>query len=254
MDERVRIADVTETRSDTAIGQILIRKLAKAGPLSEEDRTALAELPFRLRNYARGDIIVEQGESPEESALLLEGLAFRYKLLPDGQRQIVSLQVPGDFMDLHSWVLIPLDHAIAAGSPARVARVPHSALAAITARYPHLTRALMWDMALDGAVGREWLANIGRRSAYRQLAHLFCELYFRLQAVGLVHDRGFEMVLTQAELGDACGLSTVHVNRSLQALRKDGLIVLESHQLVVPDLDALMDAAAFDPAYLHLLA
>jgi CRP-like cAMP-binding protein len=111
----------------------------------------------------------------------------------------------------------------------------------------------MWDMALDAAISREWLATMGRRSAYEQLAHLFCELYFRMDWAGQVERQEFHFELTQAELGDACGLSTVHVNRSLQALRRDGFISLENHRLTILNLDGLINVAGFDPAYLHLL-
>ncbi len=146
---------------DNAIGQTLGRKLGRAGPLTEQERAALATLPFRVRVYARGEVIVEQGESPDECALLLAGIAFRYKLLPDGQRQIVSLQVPGDVMDLHSYVLIPLDHAIAAAAPSRVARVPHAAITSLLDQHPRLARPLMWDMARGrrhqpGMAGKCW--------------------------------------------------------------------------------------------------
>jgi CRP-like cAMP-binding protein len=231
----------------------LIRKLAQFSPLSAEERASLKALPLRLRQYARGELIVEQGSRPEESAMVVSGIAFRFKLVPDGARQIVGLQVPGDFVDLHSFVLKPIDHAVAAASPAVVGRIPHAALEKMLEKHPRLSRALMWDMAVDAAVAREWLAIMGRRSAYQQLAHLFCELYFRMDWAGQVRDRGFDFALTQAELGDACGLSTVHVNRSLQALRKDGLIGLENHTLVIPNIDALAKTAEFDPAYLHLL-
>lgn len=233
--------------------ELLIRKLEQFSPLSAEERETLQALPIRLRECARGELIVQQGTRQEESAIMMTGFAFRFKILPDGARQIVALQIPGDFVDLHSFVLKPMDHAVAAASPARVGRVAHSAIEAMLEKHPRLARPLMWDMAVDAAISREWLATMGRRSAYQQIAHLFCELYFRMDWAGLVRDKGFEMALTQAELGDACGLSTVHVNRSLQALRKDGLIVLESHSLVVPDIDKLVAAADFDPAYLHLL-
>lgn len=231
----------------------LIRKLSQYGPLSAEEQAALSALPMRLRDYPRGGVVVQQGSRPDESCVLLEGLAFRYKLLADGARQIVSLQVPGDFVDLHSFVLKPIDHAVAAASSVQVAFVAHHAIEALLDRHPRLARPLMWDMALDAAITREWLSIMGRRSAYEQVAHLFCELYFRMEWAGQLEDHGFGLDLTQAELGDACGLSTVHINRSLQALRKDGLIVLENHHLTVPDIDALVKVAGFDPAYLHLL-
>ncbi|MFO1246690.1 MAG: Crp/Fnr family transcriptional regulator [Alphaproteobacteria bacterium] len=231
----------------------LIRKLSQFAPLQPEEQVALSALPTRVREYPRGAMIVQQGSRPEESAVMLAGIAFRYKLLPDGARQIVSLQVPGDFVDLHSFVLKPIDHAVAAGSPVRVGFVTHAAIESLLEKHPRLCRPLMWDMALDAALSREWLATMGRRSAYEQLAHLFCELYFRMDGAGEVENGTFALELTQAELGDACGLSTVHINRSLQALRKDGLIVLENHRLTIPDIDALVRVAGFDPAYLHLL-
>lgn len=234
--------------------ELLIRKLERFAPLQSDERATLEALPVRLREYGRGDTIVKQGERPDESAIVMSGYAFRYKVLPDGMRQIVSVQIPGDFVDLHSFVLQPIDHAVTAASPARVGRVPHAAISEALERHPRLARPLMWDIALDAAITREWLANVGRRSAYQQLSHLFCELYFRMDWAGLVKDGGFDLVLTQSELGDACGLSTVHVNRSLQALRREGLIVLENHWLEVPSMDKLVEAAQFDPAYLHLLA
>jgi CRP-like cAMP-binding protein len=230
---------------------LLCRKLARYAPLSAEESAALHALPVRMQDYGRGEVIVNQGAKPDESAIVVSGVVFRFKLLTDGLRQIVAMQVPGDFTDLHSFVLRPLDHAIAAASPARLARVPHAAIQTLLERHPRLVRALMWDMALDAAISREWLATLGRRSAYQQLAHLFCELYLRMDWAGLTKDGSLEFMLTQADLGDACGLSTVHVNRSLQSLRKDDLIVLENHILHIPSIDQLCKAAGFDPAYLH---
>jgi CRP-like cAMP-binding protein len=238
---------------ETRVIENLIRKLEQFSPLSAEERASLKELPVRLRNYSRGEMIVEQGSRPEESAVVMAGIAFRFKLVPDGARQIVGLQVPGDFVDLHSFVLNPIDHAVTAASPAVIGKIAHTALEKLLEKHPRLSRPLMWDMAVDAAIAREWLAIMGRRSAYQQLAHLFCELYFRMDWAGQVRDQGFDFALTQAELGDVCGLSTVHVNRSLQALRKDGLIALENHTLTIPNIDALVRAAEFDPAYLHLL-
>jgi CRP-like cAMP-binding protein len=233
--------------------EYLIRKLEQFSPLSAEERESLNAMPVRLRNYSRGELIVQQGSRPDESAVVMSGFAFRFKIVPDGARQIVGLQVPGDFVDLHSFVLKPIDHAVAAASPAVIGKIPHHALDRLLDRHPRLSQPLMWDMAVDAAISREWLAIMGRRSAYQQLAHLFCELYFRMDWAGLVRAQSFDFVLTQADLGDVCGLSTVHVNRSLQTLRKDGLIVLENHTLTIADIDALVEAAEFDPAYLHLL-
>lgn len=231
---------------------LLVRKLQRFGPLSESERNQIRSLPSRVQEFGRGQVIIDQGEVTDESSLVLSGITFRYKLLPEGARQIVATQVPGDFVDLHSFVLKPLDHAIAAASHVYIAKVPHAAIQSMLDQQPRLARYLMWDMALDAASSREWLAALGKRTAYQQIAHLFCELYFRLDWAGYVKNASYEMPFTQAELADACGLSTVHVNRSLQSLRRDRLIMLENHALFIPDIGALIRAALFDPTYLHL--
>lgn len=231
----------------------LIAKLERLGPLTEEEKTALQALPSRLREFGRHETIVAAGESPTESVVLLSGMALRARFLDGGRRQIVSLQVPGDFVDLHAFVLHPLDHSVIAAAPAWVGLVPHEKINMILQEYPRLTKRLMWDMALDGAIAREWMTVMGKRSAYQQLAHLFCELYFRINQARLANQQSFELPLSQTDLADMCGLSAVHVNRSLQALRADGLIVLKQNCLTIPDLSQLIAAANFNQAYLHLL-
>jgi CRP-like cAMP-binding protein len=231
----------------------LIAKLERLGPLSAAERAALEALPSRLREFRRHEAVAAAGDSPPESAILLTGMAFRVKLMPEGTRQIVALHVPGDFMDLHSFVLHPLDHSVVAASPALVGLVPHPKVALILEHHPRLTKRLMWDMAIDAAITREWMAVMGRGSALRQMAHLFCEIHLRMQQAGLAKNDGFDFPLSQIDLADICGLSAVHVNRTLQALRAQELIVLTHGRLAIPDLPRLVEAAGFDPAYLHLL-
>jgi CRP-like cAMP-binding protein len=231
----------------------LIRKLARFAPLTWDEINGLRSLPVMPREYPRGEVIVPQGSIQSESAVVISGITCRAKHLSDGTRQIVSLQVPGDFVDLHSFVLKPMDHAVEAASKVLIGRITHTAIEAMLEHYPRLCGSLMWDMAVDAAMSREWLAITGRRSAYQRLAHLFCELYFRLEWVGRVQDQGYEFALTQEMLADASGLTPVHVNRSLQSLRADGLIVMEKQRLTIPDIGALVAAADFDAAYLHLL-
>jgi CRP-like cAMP-binding protein len=231
----------------------LIRKLEQFAPLSPAARDALTTLPTRLREYVRGEAIIDAGAIANESAILMTGCVLRYKALTEGARQIVALQVPGDFIDLHSFVLKPIDHSVAAATTSLVARVPHEALEGILRDYPHLTRNLMWDMALDAAICREWMVRMGRHQAVQQIAQFICEFYLRMKNAGLVRNNSFEFHLTQEDVGDLCGLSSVHVNRSLQTLRKDGLVVVDRKQITVPDIAALTSAAQFDPAYLHLL-
>jgi CRP-like cAMP-binding protein len=162
--------------------------------------------------------------------------------------------VLGDFVDLHSFLLGKMDHGVVALTPCRVGVVPHEELRAITERYPHLTRLLWLSTLIDGAIHREWLVAMGRRSALGHTAHLICELFLRLQAVGQVDGTTMQLPITQAELGDTLGISTVHVNRVVQELRNQGLITWRGEKLTIDDWDALRNAAEFDPTYLHLNA
>ncbi|MGN6101637.1 MAG: Crp/Fnr family transcriptional regulator [Devosia sp.] len=119
-------------------------------------------------------------------------------------------------------------------------------------RHPRLRQALWWDWLVKLAIQREWTLNVGRRDAFERLAHLFCELYFRLEAVGMTEGPSVQLPLTQTDLAEATGLSAVHINRTLQEMRSAGLVILRDHVLTIPDLPALQVAAMFNPAYLHL--
>lgn len=199
---------------------------------------------------AKRDIISE-GDKPEHVHVILEGWAARYKVLPDGSRQIVAFLVPGDFCDLHVTILRRMDHGIVALTPAKVAFVPHKVMEDLPINRPSLGRALWRATLVDEAVLRSWIVSIGRRDARVRIAHLLCELHARLALVGLAADGEFELPLTQEVIADATGLTPVHVNRMLQQLRAEELIVLESNRLAVPDLAALANVAGFDANYLH---
>ncbi len=200
----------------------------------------------------RGEDIVREGDRPTESILLLDGFAGRYNLLRNGKRQITAIHVPGDFVDLHSFLLHRMDHGVVALTDCRTGAVPHEILRNITERHPHLARLLWLSTLIDGAIHREWLVAMGRRSSLGQMAHLLCELFLRLQVVGRTERNSFRLPLTQAELGDALGLSTVHVNRVLQELRKEGVIIWRGETLVVKDWPRLQQIAEFDPTFLSL--
>ncbi len=231
----------------------LIRKLEYGAELSEGDRRILeAAAASDVRAIGPREDIIRQGERPEQVHVLVEGWACRYKLLPDGARQIMAYLVPGDFCDLHIAILGEMDHSIATLSKCKVAFIAENKIAELTSGYQTINRALWWATLVDEATLREWLANMGRRPADQQLAHLFCELLVRLQSVGLVDENSFEFPVTQEELGDTLGISQVHVNRMLQQLRADGLITLENRRLTIPDVGRLNEVAGFDPDYLHL--
>jgi CRP-like cAMP-binding protein len=230
----------------------LVRKLELFAPLPDEERRALEKAPWRVREYGADEDVISEGDRPSESTLVLEGFACRYKLLPDGRRQIASFHIPGDFVDLHSFLLKQMDHAVATLTPCRMGALPHEVVKDICERYPRLARAFWWDTVVDGAIFRQWMIGIGRRTALGRIAHLLCELHARLHAVGLADDDTYAFPVTQTELGDALGLSTVHVNRVLQELRGKGLITLRGGTLAILNPASLREVASFDPAYLYL--
>lgn len=233
-------------------GEALARKLSLRSTLSPQERAAVAALPVGEVRVASRDYFAREGEVLTRACMLIDGFAARYKLLPDGARQIVSLHVSGDIIDLHSVVLGVVDHSAAALGPARVAYLPHKAVLDAMEVYPGIARAFWYDAMVDGAIAREWLLNIGRRDAYGRLAHLFCEMALRMEAVGLCHDGRFQFMVTQSELADATAMTPVHVNRTLHKMREAGLISITGSEVRIENWNALSRAGSFDPTYLYL--
>ena len=194
----------------------LIRKLESIGELPDQDREAIASLPVQVRTLQADEDVVWEGDVPSACCLLLDGFMHRYKVLPDGKRQILALHTPGDMPDLQSLFLRHLDHNLAATVPSTAAFIPHEALRALMRAHPTLADLFWRDTLIDAAIFRAWIVAMGQRPALSHLAHLLCEVFTRLRAVGLTQDHSCSLPLTQTELGDACGLSTVHVNRCLQ--------------------------------------
>jgi CRP-like cAMP-binding protein len=233
--------------------QRLIRKLQSIYRLGPEDEVAIGDLPLRYKEVAENQDVVSEGDAPSECCLLLDGLLCRYKLVADGQRQILSLHIQGDIPDLQSLHLKVMDHSVGALTPCRVAYIPHRAMAALLRERPNVAAACWRDTLIDAAVFREWLAGVGRRSAHQRVAHLLCEVYVRLDALDLAPELVFPFPVTQVEIGDSLGLSSVHVNRVLQDLRRDGLVASERRAIRVLDWPGLKLAGDFDATYLHLL-
>lgn len=230
----------------------LFLQLSQRDLISNEEKAELFALFSRQKAYAAGDEIVREGARPKVSLLLMEGLAGRFKVLEDGGRQITAFHVPGDFLDLHGFLLKVLAHGVVALSPCTLVQVEHEALKKLTETSPHLARMLWLDTLIDASVHREWLVAMGRRPAIGQLAHLMCELYVRLKVVERTDGYSFTLPLTQNELADALGLSVVHVNRTLRDLRKRGVIRWEGDRIHIDDWDGLVEIAEFDPTYLCL--
>jgi CRP-like cAMP-binding protein len=231
---------------------VLARKLASISPLSADERQCLATLPLSSKSIAADQDIVKECARPSECCLVVEGFLCRYKLTENGKRQILSFHLRGDIPDLQSLHLTVMDHNVMTLTPSKLAFIPHESLRALMHRCPRVADVMWRDTLIDAAVFREWMIGLGRRSAEMRIAHVLCEILVRMRAVGLADGHACELPITQAELADALGLSTVHVNRSLQALRSQGLITLRDRQLTVENWKGLKRAGEFDPNYLHL--
>ncbi len=231
---------------------LLLRKLDSVFSLDDGDKAEINRLPLQLVDLKADQDIVREGDRPSRSCFLLNGMACWFKVTGEGNRQILSFQVAGDIPDMQSIHLATLDSTLATISPCRVAFVQHEALRDLCERRPNVTSAF-WRMTLiDAAIFREWVANVGGRQAHSRVAHLLCEMVVRLGVVDLADGHACELPITQAELADATGLSTVHVNRTLQALRRQKLINWKDSRFEVLDWPGLKEAGDFDPAYLHL--
>jgi CRP-like cAMP-binding protein len=234
------------------VAQALAVRLESFTHLSADDRAAIGRISKASRIVGPRRDVIREGENPKHVLLMLDGWASRYKTLPDGRRQIVAFFLPGDFCDLNVYILKAMDHSIGAITRLSVADISREEMDTLTANYPRIAQALWWESLVQSAIQREWTLNIGQRTAYERIAHLLVELYLRLRSVGLTQNGSCDFPLTQTDIADAQGLTAVHVNRTLQELRRDGLIELERRRLSIPDLRRLMDLALFNPNYLHL--
>ncbi|WP_395944847.1 Crp/Fnr family transcriptional regulator [Brevundimonas sp.] len=230
----------------------LVEKLSLRDSVSAEEIAALQDVLGPPREVKAGADIVRQHAHPLHSTLLISGFSARYSTLSDGARQITEINVSGDFIDLHSLLMKQMDHGVLALTDCVVAFAPHAKLIHLTERHPHLSRLLWLDTIIDAAIHRQWLVAMGRRSGLAHIAHLVCELYLRLKAAGQADEMRFDLPLTQAVLGDALGLSTVHVSRLITELRGEGVVQWANGQVEILDWRRLAEIAEFDAAYLRL--
>jgi CRP-like cAMP-binding protein len=230
----------------------MMQKFDRRVGLDDNDRAALLNLPHRLTTIEAGRYIVREGSTVDHCVILVAGLAYRHKTTIGGARQIVSLHVPGDFIDLEASLLKVADHNIQALSRCQIAMVPSAAVRALVDAHPRIARAMWVDTLIDGSIFREWIMNIGRRDTRERLAHIFCEFARRLETAGLGSRHGYELPMTQEQLADASGLTAVHVNRTLKALEAEGLIRRERRFVFIPDWERMRDVAGFNELYLHL--
>ena len=229
----------------------LVQRLERHGKLSAADRAAIMRLPHSVKRLDRGAYLIREGDRPERCCLLLSGFAYRHKLVGEGARQIVSIHMPGDPIDLQNIFLALSDHNVQMLTPATVATIRCEAVAKLVAAFPAVARAMWADTLIDASIHREWVANVGRRDARTRVAHVLCELALRQRGAGLAKDGTYFLPLTQEQLADATGLTAVHVNRVLKGLSAEQLIMRGNGRYSVPDWERLAGEADFNPAYLH---
>ena len=231
--------------------QRLIARLEATIGLSEQDRSQLNSMQHTLKTLANGEYVLHEGQRSSQCAIVVSGFLFRQKLVGT-HNQIVSIYVPGDMPDVSTLHLPLSDHDLLSAGQSTIALVSHSYLNKLLINSPALTHALWRDTLVDAAIYREWVANVGSRDALSRVAHLFCEIATRLEVVGLLEDDQFAFPFTQANLADATGLSVVHLNRTIQHLRRGKLIEWKGQNVKLLRRKELVEIADFMPEYLHL--
>ena len=235
-----------------SLSSALITKLIVSNQLDADDIRAVQSLRMRQKNLEARQHIVTDGQRPSECCLLAQGFAFRSKMTSDGERQVLSIHIPGEIPDLQSLHLGIMDHDLVTMTPCTLGFISHDDLIEINRQRPSLANAFWRETLIDGAIFREWIVNMGRRAALPRMANLLLEMHKRLNAIGLARDGTFDLPITQSDLGDCLGLSTVHVNRVLQHLRKIGMVTVNRSNFHILEPGRLEKLAGFDETYLHL--
>ncbi|HEY8592652.1 MAG TPA: Crp/Fnr family transcriptional regulator [Sphingomicrobium sp.] len=230
-----------------------VAKLAYRAELDADDRHAIRTLPFTIRRMERSEFLIRERELATHSSVMLSGFSIRHKLVASGHRQIVAIHLKGEAVDLQNSMLKVADHSVQMLTAGKVAMIPREAIVELTLARPRVGHAMWIDTLVDGSIFREWTANVGRRDARTRMAHLLCEFSLRLKSAGLGDETGYELPMTQEQLADTTALTSVHVNRTLKALEKEGLISRTNPRMVrIGDWRRLAEAGDFDSSYLHM--
>jgi CRP-like cAMP-binding protein len=231
----------------------MLRKLEYWHKFDADDRAAVLALPHTVKTLEHNHYIVREFDRAEYSCVLLSGYAVRQKIVVGGARQILSVHMKGDLVDLQNSLLKCADHGVQMLTAGKIAMVPREAIIKLAFERPSVGKAMWIDTLVDASIFREWIANVGRRDARTRVAHILCEFSLRLKVAGLGEQNGYEMPMTQEQLGDATGLTSVHINRTLKALEVDGLIERTTpRSIVVGDWRKLAETGDFNSGYLHL--
>lgn len=229
----------------------VIHRLETRATMDEADRVALLALPCTVRTFSSGSYLVRDGDVPDNCGVLLSGFAYRHKITGDGGRQIISIHMPTEFIDLQNIFLDVSDHNVQMLTPAEVVLIPRVAIRDLALNRPAIGRALWIDSLIDASIFREWVVNVGRRDSRARIAHLLCEFSLRLESHGLAREHRYELPMTQEQLADAVGLTPVHVNRVLKILEKEGLISRQKRSIVIEDWQRMREVGDFNERYLH---
>ena len=233
-------------------GDAVVRKLRQFIKTEETDGPALARLCAHRRDVAAHSDIIEEGQRATAFYIVHDGWTCSYRNLENGQRQVTAFFLPGDICHLDFLVLDRMDHSLGAICSTVLSEVKEKAFRNFASNHPHLERAFRWEAAVTAAIQREWTANLAQRGAMERTAHLLCELFLRMDRVGLTEGNSCEIPLTQTDIADALGMTPIHVNRMLQQMRGQGLIALKNHILTIVELETLQKVGGFDAGYLHL--
>ena len=238
--------------AEKSVFDALLARYERRVNLTSDERDALRALPFELCTYARHAYMVREGERAITSKLIVDGIAYRHKVTVEGSRQILSLHIVGDFIDLEGSMLPRADHNVQALTTCIMAEVPRDAVLALIERHPGVARAMWLDTLIDASVYREWVVNVGRRDARQAMCHFLCEFGRRVEAAGIADWNHYELPMTQEQLADTLGITPVHVNRVLRELSDEGVVIRHKSFVEVPDWPRLRKIGGFNDLYLHL--
>jgi CRP-like cAMP-binding protein len=216
---------------------------------AEQPTLAFPGSPTRI--FEAGTDLVREGSDAASLYILVEGWACRFSTTAQGGRQICGFVLPGEIANLDSVIFDRTDLGVRAITQLRAVAVPRRDVLNLANESPDLAQTFARLAMIEKAGLSQWAVSLGRRSAKERVAHLLCELAARLH-----HEQqdgsGFDFPLTQEQIADAAGLTAVHVNRTMQQLRSEGLIVTRERRMILPDIARLRSIAGFSPGYLHL--
>ena len=231
----------------------LVRKLSYWQRLDGADRSALLALPHVVRPFEQHQYIIRERDRASHACVMLAGFSIRHKIVGGGYRQIVAIHMKGDLVDLQNSLLGTADHSVQMLTAGQVAMIPRDEILRLAFERSAVGKAMWIDTLVDASIFREWIANVGRRDARTRIAHVLCEIALRLKVAGLGDGTGYMLPMTQEQLGDTTGLTSVHVNRTLKLLEGEGLIErLSPRSITIADWKKLAEVGDFDSAYLHL--